>query len=85
MTDEDTSKYIEEVTHDPKLEIKYFIDDEVLSIDIPEDSSNMGEVTDDSKLKIKYSIADLQDQLLEDTSNLEVVTDYSIDDEDMHQ
>ena len=44
----------------------------------------MGEVTDDSKLKIKYSIADLQDELLEDTSNLEVVTDYSIDDEDLH-
>ena len=44
------------------------------------------QVTDDSKPKIKYSIADkdLPDQLLEDTSNLEVVTDYSIDDEDLH-
>ena len=80
----DITHHMEHVTHDSKLKIKYSIDDEVLSIDIPEESSNMGEVTDDSKLKIKYSIADLQDQLLEDTSNLEVVTDYSIDDEDLH-
>ena len=79
-TDEvlEVTSNLSQLPDDTDLKMKYPITDE--------DTSNIEEVTHDSKLEIKYFIddEDLRSEILEDTSNLEVVTEYSIADEDFH-
>ena len=67
--------------------LKVLPDDSNLKMKFPttdEDTSNSRRGTLDSKLEIKYFIddEDMRSEILEDTSNLEVVTEYSIADED---
>ena len=65
--------------------MKYSITDEDLPSEVLDITHHMEQVTHDSKLEIKYSIVDedMQSEVLQDSCNLEVVSDYCIDDEDL--